>query len=100
MCYLPYSEAPLTSLFELKCLDCGLDEIPEGQTGQTFLVCEDHVGEFVLCSGCKLKRSDALTQGELDRRRKLIEAETRESSKKKKKRSSRPGGGNRQGSQH
>lgn len=90
----------MTSLFDLKCIDCDLDEIPEGRTGVIFLVCEDRKGEFVLCSECKLKRSQMVIQGELDRRRKIIEAETRESSKKKKKRSSRPGGGNRQGSQH
>jgi hypothetical protein len=83
----------------MKCLDCGLDEIPEGRSGMVFLVCEDRKGEFVLCSECKLKRSKALVQIELDRRKKLIEAETRESGKKKK-RSNRPGGSNRQGNQH
>lgn len=92
----------MASLFNLECLDCGLKEIPEGQTGVVFLICEDRKGEFVLCSECKLKRSRALIQGELDRRKKIIDAETRESEKrgKKKKKISRPGGGNRQGSQH
>jgi hypothetical protein len=89
----------MVNLFNLKCIDCERDEIPEGHTGMVFLICQDYVGEFVLCSECKLKRSESVLQLELDRRRKLIEAETKQSSKKKKK-SSRPGGPNRQGSQH
>jgi len=86
----------------MKCLDCGLDEIPEGRSGMVFLVCEDRKGEFVLCSDCKLKRSKDLVQIELSRRKKLIDAETRESEKrgKKRKKISRPGGSNRQGDQH
>jgi len=84
----------------MKCLDCGIKKIPDGCKGLVFLIQEDRVGEYVLCSGCHQIRMQSIVQSELDRRRKIIEIETRENSKKKKSSSSRPGGSNRQGSQH
>jgi len=84
----------------MKCIDCGIKQIPKGHVGLVFLVCEDRAGEYAVCSGCHQRRQQSIIQSELDRRRKIIEAETRESSKKRKSGSSRPGGGNRQGDQH
>jgi len=90
----------LSFLPEMKCLDCGIKKIPDGCKGLVFLIQEDRAGEYVICSTCHQRRAQSIVQSELDRRRKIIEAETRESGKKKKSSSSRPGGSNRQGSQH
>jgi hypothetical protein len=73
----------------LECLDCKISKIPEGHTGQVFLICEDRAGQFALCSACWRKRADEIKQNELDHRRKTIEEESRVPGKKKKRGGSR-----------